>query len=256
VHFSGQAAEQETIWTLSREFGFRVLEDASHGIGAARNGEPLGSCRWSDICVFSFHPVKIVTSGEGGMAMTNDDDLARRMQMFRSHGITRDHDRWVAAAEDEGEWYYEQQLLGYNYRLTDVQAALGTSQLDRIDAFIERRNELAARYSRVLAECAWLQLPTLLPENRSAFHLYVVRVQPDAPVSRRGLYRRLRERGIGVNVHYMPVHLQPYYRQLGFGPGQFPNAEAYGATAITLPLFAAMTDAEQDSVVAALVASQ
>lgn len=259
VHLTGQPTEQEAIGELAREFGFRVIEDASHAIGASRHGEPVGSCRWSDITVFSFHPVKIVTSGEGGMALTNDDDLALRLAMLRSHGITRDPARYRGTGRDSDDdsadpagWYYEQQMLGFNYRLIDIQAALGTSQLDRLDEYIARRNELSRRYDVALQGLP-LQLPTVLPENHSAFHIYVVRLRRDAvSQTHRQVYDRLRQRGIGVNLHYMPVHLQPYYRDLGFAAGQYPESEAYGETAITLPLYPAMSDRQQDEVIAAL----
>jgi UDP-4-amino-4,6-dideoxy-N-acetyl-beta-L-altrosamine transaminase len=261
VHFAGQPTDQEAIWELAHEFGFRVVEDASHAIGASRNGEPVGSCRWSDIVVFSFHPVKIITTGEGGMALTNDDGLAERMCMLRSHGITRDPTRlrgeeFAAVGSPEicppPAWYYEQQMLGYNYRMTDIQAALGISQLDRLQKYVMRRNALARRYDAALAG-APLQLPFVQPGNVSAFHLYVVRLQSGATASaHRRIFEELRTRGIAVNVHYMPVHLQPYYRDLGFAPGGFPEAEAHGRSAITLPLFAALTDGDQDDIIDAV----
>ena len=262
VHFAGQPTEQEAIWDLAREYGYHVLEDASHAIGATRNGEPVGSCRWSEITVFSFHPVKIITTGEGGMALTNDAELAERMVMLRSHGITRDPVRFVtrthgtaigiASERRPPAWYYEQQLLGYNYRLTEIQAALGTSQLERLDQYIARRNELARRYDYELGSLP-LQLPTIQAENNSAFHLYVVRLRRNVVrKTHREVFDELRQRGIGVNLHYMPVHLQPYYRDLGFTDGQYPEAEAYGESAITLPLYAGLTDAQQDRVVAAV----
>ena len=250
VHFAGQPTEQEAIWALAQQYGFKVLEDASHAIGAARNGEPAGSCRWSDITVFSFHPVKIVTSGEGGMALTNDAALAESMAMLRTHGITRDPRRWQEP--DGAAWHYEQQLLGFNYRMIDIQAALGVSQLQRLDAYVARRNALARRYD-VALEGLPLQLPTVLAGNRSAFHLYVVRLQASvAKKTHRLVFDELRRRGVGVNLHYTPVHLQPYYRGLGFLPGQYPEAERYGREAITLPLYPNLTDAMQDEVVAAL----
>ncbi len=250
VHFSGQPTEQEVIWDLAQEYGFRVLEDAAHAIGASRNGEPVGSCRWSDITVFSFHPVKIITTGEGGMALTNDDALAERMVMLRSHGITREASRFAHASL--GPWYYEQQMLGFNYRMTDIQAAMGTSQLVRLCGYIERRNVLAQRYDHALRDLP-LQLPTVQAENRSAFHLYVVRLKHNATdKAHRQVFESLRQRGIGVNLHYMPVHLQPYYRDLGFAPGQCPEAEAHGQEAITLPMYSALTDQQQDQVVESL----
>lgn len=262
VHFGGQPTDQEAIWALAQEYGFRVLEDASHSIGASRNGEPVGSCRWSDITVFSFHPVKIITTSEGGMALTNDDDLAARLSLLRSHGITRDSARSVGMADDgktggrtkPGAWYYEQQLLGFNYRMTDIQAALGVSQAVRLSDNIDRRNILAQRYDSALQDLP-LRLPMVDKANRSAFHLYVIRVNPSRTSrSHREIFDGLRQRGIGVNLHYMPVHLQPYYRELGFKRGQFPEAESHGAEAITLPIYATLTDLQQDQIVEAVKA--
>jgi UDP-4-amino-4,6-dideoxy-N-acetyl-beta-L-altrosamine transaminase len=251
VHFAGQPTDQAAIQTLSRKFGFKIVEDASHSIGASRDGEPVGSCRWSDITVFSFHPVKIITSGEGGMAMTNDASLAERMRTFRSHGITRDAALFETPGED-GPWKYEQQMLGFNYRLTDIHAALGASQLKRLDDYVELRNRLARRYDIALRELP-LQLPVVAAGSRSAFHLYVVRIDFAAVAkTRRSIFDALRARQIGVNVHYTPVHLQPYYRALGFREGQFPQAEAYGESAITVPLYPTMTEAQQTSVITAL----
>jgi UDP-4-amino-4,6-dideoxy-N-acetyl-beta-L-altrosamine transaminase len=250
VHFSGQAPDQQAIHALSKAYGFRVIEDASHAIGASRDGEPVGSCRWSDITVFSFHPVKIITTGEGGMALTNAVELAERMAKLRTHGITRDPNQFVGEAG--GAWYYEQQLLGFNYRMTEMQAALGTSQLTRLDAFVERRNAIARRYDSLLQGMP-LRLPVTDPRNVSAWHLYVVRLQREkTSLTHRHLFDLLRDRGIGVNLHYMPVHLQPYYRALGFAPAQFAEAEAHGAEAITLPLYPALSEAEQDMIVGTL----
>lgn len=259
VHFAGQPPEQEAIWSLAQEYDFRVLEDASHAIGASRQGEPVGSCRWSDITVFSFHPVKIITSGEGGMAVTNDGALSDRMAMFRSHGITRDRGRFRCAAADgdagpdgPGAWYYEQHMLGFNYRMTDIHAALGASQVARLADNVDRRNILARRYDDALGRLP-LQLPTVQPGNRSAFHLYVVRVKPNRrSLTHRQIFDALRQRGIGVNLHYLPVHLQPYYRDLGFAPGQYPEAEAHADEAISLPMYSALAERQQDQVVAAL----
>ena len=236
---------------------FQGAEDASHAIGASRHREPVGSCRWSDITVFSFHPVKIITTGEGGMALTNDGRLAERMMMLRNHGVTRDPVRFQSPGcrPDEGAppaWYYEQQMLGFNYRMTDIHAALGASQLERLDGYIARRNVLAQRYNKALAQLS-LQVPTVQPGNQSAFHLYVVRLEGRAmPRTQRQVLEELRRQGIGVNLHYRPVHLQPYYRELGFAPGQYPEAEAHGESAVTLPLYAALSDQEQDRVVGAL----
>ncbi len=250
VHFSGQPPEQEAIWDLAQAYGFRILEDASHAIGASRNGELVGNCRWSDITVFSFHPVKIITAGEGGMALTNDEGLAEHMVMLRSHGITREASRLVDVSF--GPWYYEQQMLGFNYRMTDIQAALGTSQLARLGSYIERRNVLAQRYDHALRDLP-LQIPTVQEGNRSAFHLYVVRLKLNATdKAHRQVFESLRQRGVGVNLHYMPVHLQPYYRDRGFAPGQYPEAEAHGQEAITLPMYSSLTDQQQDQVVDSL----
>lgn len=251
VHFAGQPTDQEQIWELAKQYGFRVIEDASHAVGAARNGEPVGSCRWSDITIFSFHPVKIITTAEGGLAFTNDGELARLMAMYRSHGITRDVKRFEQ--QGEGAWHYEQHLLGYNYRITDVQAALGLSQSTRIDEFVECRNTIARAYDEALRGSS-LRLPTIRRENLCTFHLYVVRV-PGGRGQRRKVFDALRQRGIGVNVHYMPVHLQPYYRALGFGPGYCPEAEAHGNEAITLPLYPGLSTPDQQAVIDAVRAS-
>ncbi len=250
VHFGGQPTDQEEIWELAQEFGFKVLEDASHSIGASRHGQRVGSCRWSDVTVFSFHPVKIITTGEGGMALTNDDEVAWRMTTLRSHGITRDPARMQRPPD--GPWQYEQLELGHNYRITDLQAALGLSQLDRLDEFVEARNAISRRYDRLLSGLP-VTAQTISPGNQSAFHLYVVRLRGDVVRrSQREIFERLRRHGVGVNLHYLPVHLQPYYRALGFAPGLCPEAERYAQEAMTLPLYPALTDAEQDVVVAAL----
>jgi len=259
VHFAGQPTQQEAIWKLAERYGIRVLEDASHAIGSENQGEPVGSCRWSDVTVFSFHPVKIITSGEGGMAVTNDPELAERMAMLRSHGVTRDPARFVesrtttvsssTSVRGAPPWYYEQQMLGFNYRMTDIQAALGLSQLDRLQAYVDRRNLLARSYEAALRDSG-LQLPYVCPGIISAYHLYVVRLKPEAcGREHREVFDELRQRGIGVNLHYMPVHLQPYYRELGFREGQLPEAEAHGREAITLPLYPGLTDEMQEEVV-------
>lgn len=253
VHFSGQPTDQEAIFELGREFGFKVVEDASHSIGAQRNGEPVGSGRWSDVTVFSFHPVKIVTTGEGGMALCSDDDIAERLRSFRSHGITRDATRFERRSmhEDPAPYYYEQQSLGFNYRMTDIHAALGMSQLSRLDEFIKRRNELARRYDDLLASLP-VQTPTVTQGNLSSFHLYVVCLdETRVSRSRRDVFEALRAAGIGVNVHYLPVNEQPFHAN---GAPDTPNASDYARRAITLPLFPTMTEGEQDTVVNALEA--
>lgn len=249
VHFSGQPTDQEEIWALAKEYGFKVIEDASHSIGASRNGIKVGSCRWSDIAVFSFHPVKIVTTGEGGMALTNDPELSVRMELFRSHGITRDAAKFISPSADA--WHYEQQALGFNYRMTDIQAALGLSQMARLGTYVDKRNQIAARYHDLLSGLP-LQLSSVCAANRSAFHLYVVRLSGSTENKRAEIFGAMRKSGVGVNVHYMPVHLQPYYRQLGFKPGDFPVAERYSAEAITLPLYPQLTESAQDQVVETL----
>lgn len=250
VHFAGQPTDQEAIWDLAQQYGFRVLEDASHAIGAERNGEAVGSCRWSDVTVFSFHPVKIITTGEGGMALTKDRRLADAMAMLRSHGITRD--AGAMAEKHPGPWYYEQLELGYNYRMTDIQAALGASQLARLDAFVTRRRELAVRYDTLLAGLP-LQLPARDDRAQSSWHLYVVRLRLDKiGRSHRQVFEALRAAGIGVNLHYIPVHLQPYYRALGFSAGHCPEAERYCGEAISLPLYPALSETDQDYIASTL----
>lgn len=249
VHFSGQVCDMARIGALARQYGVRVIEDASHAIGAREGDAAVGACVHSDLTVFSFHPVKIITTAEGGMITTRDPELAQRLQELRSHGITRDPARMQG--ESDGPWYYQQITLGWNYRMTDVQAALGLSQLQRLDAFVARRRALAARYDRLLADFP-LVLPRQMPGQHSAWHLYVVQLRT-AP--RRAVFERLRQRGIGVNVHYIPVHTQPYYRTFGFSAGSFPEAESYYARAISLPLYADLSDAQQDEVVAQLRAA-
>jgi UDP-4-amino-4,6-dideoxy-N-acetyl-beta-L-altrosamine transaminase len=248
VHLGGLPCDMAAIATLVKPHGIRIVEDASHALGSTYRGERIGNSRYSDITVLSFHPVKLITSAEGGMNLTNDATLAQRMAMLRSHGITRD-----AAAmtrPPEGAWYYEQTMLGLNYRMTDIHAALGLSQLQRLSTYLERREVLAARYDRLLAGSG-LRLPARESGSTSAWHLYIVGWNSErSGLSRAQAFARLREAGIGANVHYIPVHLQPYYRARGCRPGLAPHAEAYYASALTLPLHARMTDAEQDHIVA------
>jgi UDP-4-amino-4,6-dideoxy-N-acetyl-beta-L-altrosamine transaminase len=246
VHLCGQSADMSAIGRLAQAYGVRVIEDASHSIGAAHEGRPVGDCRYSDITVFSFHPVKIITTAEGGLATTQDPLLARAMELARSHGITREPAEMTHAPD--GPWYYQQVTLGYNYRMTEMQAALGLSQLERLDAFIARRRALAARYDLLLDKLP-LQRPAPPADVESAWHLYAVRVSAD---QRLAVFKALRAEDIGVNLHYIPVHTQPYYLAMGFKPGMFPNAEAYYAEAISIPLYAGLSDADQDLVVAAL----
>jgi UDP-4-amino-4,6-dideoxy-N-acetyl-beta-L-altrosamine transaminase len=250
VHLCGQPCEMAAAHALSKKYGFRIIEDASHAIGGRYRGEPIGNCRYSDITVFSFHPVKIITTAEGGMALTNDDQLAERLALFRSHGITRDPARMTHASD--GDWYYQQVELGYNYRLTDLQAVLGLSQAQRIDDYVARRHALAERYDRLLADFP-LTLPWQHPDGYSGLHLYVIRLKLEQiRASHREVFDALRAGGVGVNLHYIPVHTQPYYRALGFGDGDFPQSERYYAEAISLPMYATLTEAQQDRVIAAL----
>lgn len=250
VHFSGQSCEMERIAELSKRFGFAVIEDASHAIGGRYRDNPVGSCVFSDMALFSFHPVKIVTTGEGGMLLTNRKDLYEKLQLLRSHGMTRDPH--LMDCEPDGPWYYQQVALGFNYRMTDIQAALGVSQLTRLDEFVARRRHLADRYDALLSELP-LKLPWRHPDSYSAFHLYVIRLYVDeSHRSHRQVFEALRERGIGVNLHYIPVHTQPYYRRFGFKAGDFPEAEQYYREAISLPLFYGLTEAMQDQVIAAM----
>jgi UDP-4-amino-4,6-dideoxy-N-acetyl-beta-L-altrosamine transaminase len=247
VHFAGQSCDLGAIASLGKRYGFRIVEDASHAIGAEWEGIRVGACRHSDLVVFSFHPVKIITTGEGGMAVTQSDELARRLRRLRTHGITRE--RSEMHGPEDGPWYYEQTDLGFNYRLTDIQAVLGRSQLTRIGGYVARRRELARRYDELLRDLP-LVLPWQDPRGQSAWHLYVIQVATAAPKPvRRALFQALRQAGIGVNVHYIPVHLQPYYRARGFAPGDFPESERYYQHVISLPLFYSLSDSEQSFVV-------
>jgi UDP-4-amino-4,6-dideoxy-N-acetyl-beta-L-altrosamine transaminase len=250
VHMTGRSCDMEALDKLRKIYGFRVVEDGSHAIGASYKGQPVGSCVFSDLCVFSFHPVKIITTGEGGAVTTNDPALSRRMASLRSHGITRGTSEML---QNDGGWYYEQQELGFNYRLTEMQAALGLSQMARLDAFVARRRELAERYDQLLRDSNIMRPVLDTDENQSSWHLYVMRLKEgSSPLDRRNLFEKLRLDGIGVNVHYIPVPRQPHYRKLGFDPSQFPVSESYYERAISLPLFYDMSDAEQDEVVKCL----
>lgn len=246
VHFSGRSCAMREIAELARRHGIRLIEDASHAIGATYDGRPVGCCEYSDITVFSFHPVKIITAGEGGMALTGDPEIAARLARLRSHGITRDPVSMSTCSE--GNWYYQQIELGFNYRMTDIQAALGLSQLSKLDLFVERRTLLAERYTKHLS---YLPLTLTAQAEGSAWHLYVVQL-PGPADCRKRVFEQMRAAGIGVNVHYIPVHLQPYYRTLGFNEGDFPNVEAYYRRTLTLPLYPGLTEAEQDTVMQAL----
>ena len=248
VHFAGQPCDMSRIWDLAGRYAFKVIEDASHALGGRYLDSPVGSCRYSDITVFSFHPLKSITTGEGGMAMTNDIALRRRMLQLRSHGIDREPKEHRAHAQ--GAWHYAQTALGYNYRMTDIQAALGVSQLGRLNAFVATRHGLAARYDDLLAGLA-IGLPWQDERVYSARHLYPIQLRGGDEMRHR-VFDQLRANGIGVQVHYIPVHTQPFYQARGFAQGDFPVAEAYYAGAMSLPLFPDLTHAQQDSVVAEL----
>jgi UDP-4-amino-4,6-dideoxy-N-acetyl-beta-L-altrosamine transaminase len=250
VHLCGQSCDMHGIHALSQQYGFKIVEDASHAIGGKYRGEPIGSCHYSDITVFSFHPVKIITTGEGGMAMTNDAQLAKRMQLLRSHGITRDPSEMIHAPE--GSWCYQQIDLGYNYRMTDLQAALGLSQMQRLVEFVNKRHTIAKRYDLLLAD-----LPVVTPwqhaDSYSSRHLYVIRLKiTEIGKTHCQVFEALRTAGIGVNLHYTPVYRQPYYEGLGFKAGYCPEAEQYYAEAISLPMYPGLAEAQQDRVIAAL----
>ncbi|MCE3232168.1 MAG: synthase [Rickettsiaceae bacterium] len=243
VHFSGRTCDMEAISKLSKQYKFAVIEDSAHALGASyKNNKHVGSGQYSVATTFSFHPVKSIATGEGGMIMTEDNALAEKLRLLRTHGITRD--KSLMQNDPHGAWYYEQIDLGFNYRITDIQSALGTSQMKRLTQFISRRRQLAERYTELLSG-----LPLLLPpaDNSSAWHIYVIQLTKTD--LRKEIFDKLRAAGIGVNVHYIPIHLQPYYSKLGFKPGDFPNAEKYYSGAISIPLFSSMKDQEQDYVV-------
>lgn len=246
VHFAGASCDMEGIRRLADEYGFRVLEDAAHAIGGRYRDQPVGSCRHSDATTFSFHPVKIITTGEGGLVLTNDENVADQARLLHTHGITRDES--LMRGPSEGQWYYQQIALGYNFRITDLQAALGVSQMSRIDELVARRNQIARTYLDAFDDLP-VRCQSVTPGVLSAYHLFVVELEHH---DRAEMYYRLREHDVGTAVHYIPVHLQPYYRDLGFEPGDFPNAEAYYARALTLPLYPALADEQQDQVIAAV----
>jgi len=249
VDFSGLPCDLSEMRALADRYGFSIVEDASHAVGASYRGDPVGSGH-ADITIFSFHPVKIITTGEGGICLTQDAALAARLRLLRSHGVTREPA--LLTGEPDGPWYYEQVDLGMNYRLTDIQAALGTSQLGRLDALYARREALAARYDERLRGLP-LKLPVRLNDRESSHHLYVIEVgDGTSGEPRRALYDGLRARNIEPNVHYIPIHLQPFYRNLGHAPGDFPHAEAYYRGALTIPLFPTLSEDQQDEVVTAL----
>jgi len=253
VHFAGQPCDMAQIRALSKRYGFFVIEDASHAVGARYQDKSVGSCEFSDICVFSFHPVKIITTMEGGMALTNSMELADKMRMLRSHGIT--NDPAMMTEESHGPWYYQQITLGFNYRMTDIEAALGLSQLDKLDTFVEKRNSLAAYYDKSLCDQANIAPLSQHSDTYSSYHLYVVRVKSLDSTKHTTLVTQLRESGIFAHVHYIPIHLQPYYQNLGFKKGDYPNAERYYQQAITLPMFPDLTFEQIDYIIDKLLAA-
>ena len=249
VHLAGTSCPMAELAALADRYGFRILEDASHAVGASYEDAPVGSCHHSDIAVFSFHPVKIITTGEGGAALSRDPELAERLQKLRSHGISRD----AFEHTSPGPWYYEQQELGFNYRLTDLQASLGLSQLQRLSEIVDRRQQLMARYRKLVK--GWPLRFLEEPANcRSSYHLAVITIPNASPQQHRALFEGMRHARIGVQLHYWPIPLQPHYRRLGFKPGDFPLAENYANTSFSLPLFPAMTEADQDRVLSCLAA--
>lgn len=253
VHLCGQPCDMQAIHALAQRYGFKLIEDASHAIGGKYQDEFIGNCRYSDITVFSFHPVKIITTAEGGMALTNDAKLANKMALLRSHGITRDPAHMTHEAD--GPWYYQQIDLGFNYRMTELQAALGVTQMERLDQYVASRHHLARRYDDLLASLP-VTTPWQHPDSYSGLHLYVIRLQLDQiGKTHRQAFEALRALGIGVNLHYIPVHTQPYYQRMGFQTGDFPEAERYYAEAISLPMFQTLSDAQQDQVVKALAST-
>ncbi|WP_379543524.1 UDP-4-amino-4,6-dideoxy-N-acetyl-beta-L-altrosamine transaminase [Psychrobacter sp. R86515] len=251
VHLCGQPCDMERIYQLSKKYGFSIIEDASHAIGGKYKNQPIGNCQYSDITIFSFHPVKIITTAEGGVATTKSKELAQKMELLRSHGITRDSD--LMTHEPDGSWYYQQITLGFNYRMTEMQAALGVSQIKRLNTITDRRHQLAKTYDSLLAD-----LPVITPyqhsDGYSGLHLYVIRIETkQAQRTQKEVFDDLRAANIGVNLHYIPVHLQPYYQQnLGFTLGDFPEAELYYAQAISLPMYPELSEQEQEYVVKTL----
>lgn len=247
VHLAGQSCDMAGIYALAQRYGFKIIEDASHAIGGKYCGNPIGSCCYSDITVFSFHPVKIITTGEGGMALTNDAKVANRLARLRSHGITRVQGEMTHVPD--GPWYYQQIDLGFNYRMTDIQAALGLSQLQRLDEFVARRKIIANRYDELLSDL-WLTTPWQDPDADSALHLYIVRLKlNEIKLSQKDIFERLRSFGIIVNLHYIPIYRHPFFEAMGFSREEFPEAEAYYAEAITLPIYPALSDEQQTEVV-------
>lgn len=250
VHLAGQSCDMEKIYALSRRFNFTVIEDASHAVGADYKNSKVGSCKFSDMAVFSFHPVKIITTGEGGMILTNNKNLYEKLKLYRSHGITRNPA--LMTHEPDGAWYYQQIDLGFNYRMTDIQAALGYSQMNRLEDFVARRRYLANRYNEKLKALP-LKIPYQSADTNSSWHIYVVRLDfNQVKKSKVQIFAEMREKGVTLNLHYIPVHTQPYYEKLGHKPEDCPNAIKYYEEAFTLPLYYSLTDEQQDYIVNSL----
>lgn len=250
VHLAGQSCEMQEIYDLSKQHGFTVIEDASHAIGADYKDTKVGSCKYSDMTVFSFHPVKIITTGEGGMVLTNNEELYKKLTLYRSHCITRDEN--LMTKEADGPWYYQQIDLGFNYRMTELQAALGLSQLAKVDKFVARRRQLAERYNELLKDLP-LKLPYQNPDTDSSWHLYIVRVDFNKiKKTKKDIFAEMKAKGVCLNLHYIPVHTQPYYQNLGFKNGDFPVSEKYYEEAFTLPLYYSLTDEQQEYIVSTL----
>ena len=247
VHFAGQSCDMKKIHSLAEEYGFKIIEDASHAIGGKYLDKPIGSCQYSDITVFSFHPVKIITTAEGGLATTNDKELMTRMQLFRTHGVTRDFQ--LMTKESEGGWYYQQVDLGFNYRMNELQAALGVSQMERLEKFVSMRHQFQQRYDELLKNLPFI-VPHQSPHSYSALHLYPILIDLNkVSKTREQIFNELRESGIGVNVHYIPIHTQPHFQKFGFQEGDFPNVEAYYDRAISIPMFSALSIEQQNFVI-------
>jgi len=251
VHMGGQSCDMQSIGSLAKQYGVKVIEDASHAIGGTYGSQRIGNCAHSDITIFSFHPVKIITSGEGGMAITQDKDLAHKLRMLRSHGITRDESEFECT--NEGPWYYEQQELGLNYRLTDIAAALGLSQLQRIDSFIQQRNSIATRYNEAFRSTQ-VATPHIDTNCISAFHLYIARCDfENLGITKVQLFQKMKEEGVLLNLHYIPIYRQPYFSKLGFDPKSFPHAERYYKQAFSIPMYADLTETDQNTVISCLL---
>ena len=242
VHMCGQSCDMAKIKDLSNKYEFFIIEDASHAMGGKYKNSYIGSCLYSDIVVFSFHPAKIITTGEGGMALTNNHEIANKMRLFRSHGVTRNSEEFSVPMRDNGPWYYEQIVLGFNYKMSDIQAALGISQLKRLDHFVAKRNQISKQYNAGFRKSMSVKLPLISDECVSSFHLYVLQIDFSESLSKIEFFNKMKEVGINLNCHYIPIHTQPYYKQLGFKVGDFPVSEAYYKKTVTLPVHPSLTE--------------